>query len=95
MSDQRRKIDFARHLKKVATSYPEAERITVILDNLNTHNESSFYEAFSAEEAFALSQKFEFVSCAAKSKLAKYGRDRVFGNLSTVFEQTRFQLKKT
>lgn len=55
----------------------------------------AFYEAFSAEEAFALSQKFEACLYAAKSKLAKYDRDRVFGNLSTVFEQTRFQLKKT
>jgi len=65
--DQRRKIEFAWHFKKVAASYPEAERITVILDNLNTHNESSFYEAFSAEEAFALSQKFEFVYTPPKA----------------------------
>ncbi len=41
--------------------YPEAEKIMVILDNLNTHNESSFYEVFEAEEAFRLAQKFEFI----------------------------------
>lgn len=59
--DQRRKIEFALHLKRVAEAFPKAEKIIVILDNLNTHNASSFYEVFSAEEAFALSQKFEFV----------------------------------
>ena len=59
--DQRRKIEFARHFRRVAETYPEAEKIVVILDNLNTHNESSFYEVFEAEEAFRLSQRFEFV----------------------------------
>ena len=58
---QRRKKEFAQHFKQVAAAFPAAEKITVILDNLNTHNESSFYEVFSAEEAFELSQKFEFV----------------------------------
>lgn len=50
--DQRRKIEFALHFKKIAEMYPEAEKIIVILDNLNTHNASSFYEVFEAEEAF-------------------------------------------
>ncbi len=59
--DQRRKVEFALHFKKVAESYAEAEKIIVILDNLNTHNASSFYEVFEAEEAFRLSQKFEFI----------------------------------
>jgi hypothetical protein len=31
-----------------------------VQDNLSTHSTSSFYETFSAEEAFALSQRFEF-----------------------------------
>ncbi len=59
--DQRRKVEFARHFQSVAENYPEAEKIIVILDNLNTHNASSFYETFEAEEAFRLSQLFEFV----------------------------------
>ena len=41
--DQRRKIEFALHFQRIAATFPEAEKITVILDNLNTHNESSFY----------------------------------------------------
>jgi transposase len=59
--DQRRKVEFARHFQSVAENYPEAEKIIVVLDNLNTHNASSFYETFEAEEAFRLSQLFEFV----------------------------------
>jgi len=59
--DQRRKTEFARHLQNVAAHYPEAEKITMILDNLNTHHASSFYETFPAAEAFALAQRFEFV----------------------------------
>ncbi len=59
--DQRRKIEFALHFQRIAAMYPEAEKIIVILDNLNTHNASSFYEVFEAEEAFRLSQLFEFV----------------------------------
>ena len=65
--DQRRKIEFAAHFQKVEAEFPEAERITVVLDNLNTHNESSFYEAFSAEEAKRLSDKFEFIYTPPKA----------------------------
>lgn len=59
--DQRRKIEFALHFQKVAAKYEEAEQIIVVLDNLNTHDESAFYEVFEAEEARRLSKKFKFV----------------------------------
>lgn len=58
--DQRRKREFALHFKRLAAEFPEAEKIRVVLDNLNTHNASAFYETFAAEEAFELAQKFEF-----------------------------------
>jgi len=89
--DQRRKIEFALHFQRVAAAFPEAEKITVILDNLNTHNESSFYEAFSAEEAKRLSDKARVYLYAAQGKLAEYHRDRVFGNFQTLFRQTDSQ----
>lgn len=59
--DQRRKIEFALHFQRIAAMYPEAEKIIVILDNLNTHSASSFYEVFAAAEALRLSQRFEFI----------------------------------
>ncbi len=57
---QRTKREYAIFMKELAARYPEARKIRVIQDNLNTHNSSSFYATFSAEEAFALSQRFEF-----------------------------------
>jgi hypothetical protein len=58
--DQRRKCEYALFLKELAAQYPQAEKIRLVQDNLNTHNLSSFSETFAAEEAFALSQRFEF-----------------------------------
>jgi DDE superfamily endonuclease len=58
--DQRRKREFAEHFKRVAAEFPKAVKIRVVLDNLNTHNASAFYETFPAAEAFELAQKFEF-----------------------------------
>lgn len=57
---RRTKREFALHLQKAAAKYPKAKKIRVVLDNLNTHNAGSFYEAFPAEEAFRLAQMFEF-----------------------------------
>jgi hypothetical protein len=57
---QRTKREYAFFMKELASRYPEAKKIRVIQDNLNTHSMSAFYETFSAEEAFALSQRFEF-----------------------------------
>jgi len=60
VSGRRTKLDYARFMKELAASYPKAEKIRLVQDNLNTHSISAFYEAFSAEEAFALAQRFEF-----------------------------------
>ena len=57
---RRTKREFALHCQKVEQQFPHAEKIRMVLDNLNTHNTSAFYETFSAEEAFRLSQRFEF-----------------------------------
>ena len=58
---QRRKREFAYFFKYLAKHYPEAEIITVVLDNLNTHFFSSFYHTFDAEEAARLAARFRFV----------------------------------
>lgn len=58
--DQRRKREYALFLKELAAQYPAAVKIRLVQDNLNTHNLSSLYETFPAEEAFALGQRFEF-----------------------------------
>jgi len=59
--NRRTKGDFAMMVKKIGdTFYPDVERLILIADNLNTHNISSFYEAFPPKIAYQLAQKFEF-----------------------------------
>jgi hypothetical protein len=57
---RRTKREFALFCQAVAAAYPKATRIRLVLDNLNTHNASAFYENLPADEAFALAQRFEF-----------------------------------
>jgi hypothetical protein len=58
--EQRTKREFTRVCQQLAATYPDASKIRLVLDNLNTHNASAFYEHLRAEEAFALTQRFEF-----------------------------------
>lgn len=60
VTERRTRQDWAGFMREVAAHYPEAERIVVVLDNLNTHGPASFYETFPAAEAHALSRRFEF-----------------------------------
>jgi hypothetical protein len=58
-SRQRTKADYCRFMQRVADSYPQAEKVVLVQDNLNTHNASSFYENLLPAAAFALAQRFE------------------------------------
>jgi hypothetical protein len=58
-SRQRTKADYCRFMLRVAASFPQAEKIVLVQDNLNTHNTSSFYENLPPAEAFSLAQRFE------------------------------------
>lgn len=61
VTEKRRKIEWATVMKRVAdVFYPHAEKIVVVLDNLNTHTPSAFYETFAPEEARRLAERFEF-----------------------------------
>jgi len=58
-SRQRTKADYCRFMQRVGGLFPEAEKVVLVQDNLNTHNASSFYENLPAAEAFTLAQAFE------------------------------------
>lgn len=61
VTNQRTKKDFALYMKYlVDKKYPHVEVLRTVVDNLNTHNESSFYEAFDAREAKRILKKIEF-----------------------------------
>ncbi len=58
---QRCKVDFAECMRElVDVHFPYAEKIRVVLDNLNTHSPSSLYEAFEPAEARRILNKLEF-----------------------------------
>jgi len=58
--ERRTKQDWAHQVKWVLDNqYPNAEKVVLTMDNLNTHVISSLYETFPAEEAFRLAQRLE------------------------------------
>lgn len=56
----RKAVDYADFMNFLAGQYPEAKKIRLVQDNLNTHCYGSFYKAFAAEKAFELSEKFQY-----------------------------------
>lgn len=61
VTERRTRTDWAYAMKELSDEkYPAAEKITVVMDNLNTHGSASFYEAFEPNEARRLSQRFDF-----------------------------------
>jgi hypothetical protein len=61
VTDQRTRQDWAHVMQELAdTHYPQAEKIVIVMDNLNTHSPASFYETFEPEEARRLINRFEF-----------------------------------
>ena len=60
VTERRTRHDFAECIRElVDEQYPAAEKITLVLDNLNTHSPGSLYEAFSPAEARRLTEKLE------------------------------------
>jgi len=60
VTDRRTRKDWAERIRElVDVHYPEAERIVLVEDNLNTHSTGSLYEAFEPEEARRLAEKLE------------------------------------
>jgi DDE superfamily endonuclease len=61
VTERRTRIDFAHFMKAlIIEEYPEVDFIKLITDNLNIHNEKSFYEAFCEDEAKQILKKIEF-----------------------------------
>jgi transposase len=60
VTEQRTRTDWAHQIKElVDVRYPKAERIVLVMDNLNTHTPASLYEAFDPTEAKRLAEKLE------------------------------------
>jgi hypothetical protein len=57
---QRTRKDWAEQVKELLTvDFPKAEKVVLVMDNLNTHNVTSLYAAFPPAEALALAKRLE------------------------------------
>jgi hypothetical protein len=60
VTERRTALDFAEAVRQLVDEwYPEAEKIVLVMDNLNTHKAASLYEAFAPAEARRLLEKLE------------------------------------
>ncbi len=60
VSKRRTKKDWAYFMRELIDQhYPDAEKIVLVMDNLNTHTPSCFYEVFAPQEARRLTEKLE------------------------------------
>ena len=61
VTDRHTGVDYAHLLKQLADDFfPDARKIVLVQDNLNTHKPASLYEAFPASEARRLAERFEW-----------------------------------
>ena len=62
ITETKTKLDWAELIKEIADNdYPKADKIILVMDNLNTHKPGSLYEKFKPKEAKRLLDRFEFV----------------------------------
>lgn len=60
VTDRRTAVDWAHQVRQlVDVHYPDAARITLVMDNLNTHTPASLYKAFPPAEAERIRQRLD------------------------------------
>lgn len=105
---QRTKIDWAFEIEELLrTKYANAEKITLVCDNLNTHTRGAFYEAFPVEKAREIIKRIDFCYTPkhgswlniAESELSAMTRqclrNRRIGDIDTLRRQTKEWATKT
>jgi hypothetical protein len=101
VSERRTKKDWAYFMREVIdTQYAEAEKVILVMDNLNTHVFSSFYEAFEPSEARRLIEKIELHYTPkhgswlnmAEIELSVLARQCLSGRIASI-EQLREQIR--
>lgn len=107
--ETRTKTDYKEFFEKISKQYPKAKKITIIQDNLNTHNPSSFYENMEACAAFNLMNRFEMIYTPKKASwlnviemefaaLSKQCLDRRIGSIEKLRQEvivwTKERVKK-
>ena len=98
---QRTRVDWALALRELMNGrYGKARRVTLVMDNLNTHSLASLYEAFPPEEARRLARRVDVVHTPKHgswlniaeielSALTRQCLDRRIGNKRTLAKETK------
>ena len=96
--DRRTKVDWAREVEGLLpTRYPSAERVSLVCDNLNTHTQGAFYEAFEPAKARALVRRLAFCHTPkhgswltiAENELSARTRQGIMGRRFATVEELR------
>ncbi|MFH1727984.1 MAG: IS630 family transposase [Pseudomonadota bacterium] len=61
ITERKTKKDWAHFLEDISDRYEDSKKITLVMDNLNTHDPGAFYETFNPEKAKKLWDRFEFI----------------------------------
>lgn len=61
VTERRTRTDWAAFVKDISDQYGDARKITLVMDNLNTHRPGALYQAYPPAQAKALWDRFEFV----------------------------------
>jgi transposase len=61
ITERKTRIDWASFVEDIAAEYSDAEKITLVMDNYDTHKAGALYEAFTPEKARAILNRFDFV----------------------------------
>ena len=99
VSQRRTKIDWARNIETLLEDYyPTAEKVALIMDNLNTHGIASLYAAFPAHKALKLAKRLEIhytpkhgswlnIAEIELSAMTQQCLDRRIDNISTLADE--------
>jgi hypothetical protein len=83
VTERRTAVDLAQAMRRLADEhYPDAEKVPIVLDNLNTHTPASLYKAFEPEKARRLLGSVGVSSHTQTRLLAQAGGDRTLGALA-------------
>jgi transposase len=61
VTEKKTKTDWARFLESLSNQYPQAQKITLVMDNFSTHTAGALYETFEPSQAKSLLDRFHFV----------------------------------
>ena len=98
VTETRIRVDFAHCLRDLSDlHYPRAEKILLVMDNLNTHTLASLYEAFNPQEARRLAERFEIHHTPkhaswlnmAEIKIGVMSRQCIHRRIATMDEMSR------